>query len=87
MALYEKGLRTLTEGALPSVIAIHDFMGRVIFAKLKAPKDKKRFSTAPARRYAPDMCSARAAIRTKKSRPCVDASRGRERPPRRRQAA
>lgn len=34
-ALYATGLKTLNEGALPSVLAIHDFMGRVVFAKLK----------------------------------------------------
>lgn len=33
--LYTTGLQTLTQGELPSVLAIHDFMGRVIFAELK----------------------------------------------------
>lgn len=33
--LYRTALQTLDAGALPSVLAIHDFMGRVVFAKLK----------------------------------------------------
>ncbi len=34
-ALYTTFVKTLTTGSLPSVLALHDFMGRVIFAKLK----------------------------------------------------
>jgi hypothetical protein len=33
--LYRTCLSTLSQGALPSVLAIHDFMGRIVFAKLK----------------------------------------------------
>ncbi len=33
--LYRTAMQTLDSGALPSVLAIHDFMGRVVFAKLK----------------------------------------------------
>lgn len=33
--LFTTCLDTLSNGALPSVLAIHDFMGRVVFAKLK----------------------------------------------------
>src|SRR5262249_40911463 len=36
--LYPLCLKTLTQGSLPSVLAIHDFMGPVIFAKLGGTK-------------------------------------------------
>jgi hypothetical protein len=32
--LYQLCLKTLTQGELPSILAIHDFMGRVVFKKL-----------------------------------------------------
>lgn len=40
-ALYRTCLTTLAQGALPSVLAIHDFMGRVVFAKLKGTKEQE----------------------------------------------
>jgi hypothetical protein len=39
--LYQTALETLTSGSLASVLAIHDFMGRVIFAKLKGSTEQE----------------------------------------------
>lgn len=39
--LFSTALKTLSGGSLASVLAIHDFMGRVIFAKLKGTKEQE----------------------------------------------
>lgn len=40
-ALFDTCLRTLASGSLPAVLATHDFMGRVIFAKLKGTEGQQ----------------------------------------------
>jgi hypothetical protein len=39
--LYRRCLTTLTQGELPSILAIHDFMGRVVFKKLGGTDGQK----------------------------------------------